>query len=147
MVRKLLAAVVPLTLLISPAAAQRTVTVAAQTIQQLYPSDSVRRIPDLVYSMTTSNRPLKLDLYLPPPTVRRPQQGFPLIVYLHGGGLEWWWEKRRPAIRRFPRSIVVAISQRIRCRIDRVSPQRRSQVPDARPRCESGNSLVAVPSV
>jgi acetyl esterase/lipase len=46
----------------------------------------VRGAPDLAYSAPTGYRPLTLDLYLPPETARKPARGFPLIVYIHGGG-------------------------------------------------------------
>ena len=45
----------------------------------------VRGIPDVPYWSPQRWRPLKLDLYLPGPETPRPEAGFPLIVYIHGG--------------------------------------------------------------
>jgi acetyl esterase/lipase len=42
--------------------------------------------PDLPFSTTVGFRPLTLDLYLPPASVRPPARGFPLVVHIHGGG-------------------------------------------------------------
>lgn len=50
----------------------------------LFPN-GVRGIPDVVYRVSAGYRPLTLDLYLPPHSVVRPENGFPLIVYIHGG--------------------------------------------------------------
>jgi acetyl esterase/lipase len=46
----------------------------------------VRGLPGLVYRRPLGYRPLALDLYLPPLTLDRPARGFPLVVYIHGGG-------------------------------------------------------------
>ena len=48
--------------------------------------NGVTGIPGVVYRVQTGYRPLTLDLYLPPPTLPRTAQGFPLIVFIHGGG-------------------------------------------------------------
>jgi acetyl esterase/lipase len=40
--------------------------------------------PDLVYSRPPGARPLRLDLYKP--TAKAPSSGYPLVVYIHGGG-------------------------------------------------------------
>jgi acetyl esterase/lipase len=49
--------------------------------------------PGLVYSALAGYRPLVLDLYLPPDALRRPPEGFPLVVYIHGGA--WLGGDRR----------------------------------------------------
>jgi acetyl esterase/lipase len=43
-------------------------------------------LPGIVYAHPMGSRPLQLDLYLPAKTVPRPATGFPLVVYIHGGG-------------------------------------------------------------
>jgi len=48
-------------------------------------ANGVRGVPGLVYRTQPGYRPLTLDLYLPPATVRKPAHGFPLVVYIHGG--------------------------------------------------------------
>jgi acetyl esterase/lipase len=48
--------------------------------------NGVRGIPDAVYWTPVGYRPLTLDLYLPPDSVERPATGFPLVVFIHGGG-------------------------------------------------------------
>ena len=45
-----------------------------------------RSIQDLEYWSPVGYRPLTLDVYLPPASVRRPRNGFPLVVQIHGGG-------------------------------------------------------------
>lgn len=48
-------------------------------------ANGVSSIPCVVYGRPTGYRPLTLDLYLPPTTVKRPYKGFPLVVFIHGG--------------------------------------------------------------
>lgn len=47
--------------------------------------NGVRGISGVVYSEPTGYRSLTLDLYLPPSSLRTPA-GFPLVLYIHGGG-------------------------------------------------------------
>jgi len=47
--------------------------------------NGVRTLPGTVYGQP-GGRPLTLDLYLPPAAAHRPPAGFPLVVYIHGGG-------------------------------------------------------------
>lgn len=54
--------------------------------------NGVRGKPGLIYSQPVGYRPLALDLYIPPETHPRPPQGFPLVIYIHGGG---WLEGDR----------------------------------------------------
>lgn len=49
--------------------------------------------PGLVYSRPSGYRELVLDLYLPPKNLVRPSQGFPLVIYIHGGA--WLAGNRR----------------------------------------------------
>lgn len=49
-------------------------------------ADGVTGVPDVVYSTIVGYRPLTLDLYLPPSSLKRPSSGFPLVVHIHGGG-------------------------------------------------------------
>ena len=67
--------------------------VAAKTVRQdRYPPsqitfpNGVKGTPNLVYWQPLGYRPLTLDLYIPPADIQRPTAGFPLIVYVHGGG-------------------------------------------------------------
>jgi acetyl esterase/lipase len=48
--------------------------------------NGVKGKPALVYWEPIGYRPLALDLYLPPETATAPKNGFPLVVYIHGGG-------------------------------------------------------------
>lgn len=45
--------------------------------------DGVKGKPGIVYWQPFGYRPLTLDLYLPPGP--KPPQGFPLVIYIHGG--------------------------------------------------------------
>jgi acetyl esterase/lipase len=47
--------------------------------------NGVRGISGVVYSEPAGYRSLTLDLYLPPSSLRAPA-GFPLVLYIHGGG-------------------------------------------------------------
>lgn len=49
-------------------------------------SNGVKSIPSVVYWEPAGYRPLVLDLYLPLNSVERPSTGFPLVMYIHGGG-------------------------------------------------------------
>jgi len=53
--------------------------------QIVFPND-VEGIPGVVYWEPPGYRPLTLDLYLPAETVEPPADGFPLVVFIHGGG-------------------------------------------------------------
>ena len=48
--------------------------------------NGVTSLASFVYSSPTGYRPLTLDLYLPPRSLPKPAAGFPLIVFIHGGG-------------------------------------------------------------
>jgi len=48
--------------------------------------NGVTALPGLTYWEPVGYRRLTLDLYLPPSSVPRPSDGFPLVVYIHGGG-------------------------------------------------------------
>lgn len=92
----LLATAIPLIAGLSVSAAQLPSPppeVAAQTVQvDHYPAgnvtfpNGVTGVSGVVYSARTGYRPLTLDLYLPPKTLQKPAHGFPLVVYIHGGG-------------------------------------------------------------
>ncbi|HEX6012562.1 MAG TPA: alpha/beta hydrolase, partial [Geminicoccaceae bacterium] len=43
-------------------------------------------MPRLTFWEPASYRPLSLDLYLPPEAAERPTTGFPVVVFVHGGG-------------------------------------------------------------
>jgi len=94
MILKRLATVIPFTLPSAALAAQLPSPppeVTAQTVQvDRYPvhevtfPNGVRGMAGIVYWEPTGYRPLTLDLYLPPQTLQRPAQGFPLLMYIHG---------------------------------------------------------------
>jgi acetyl esterase/lipase len=48
--------------------------------------NGVRGISGVVYSEPVGYRALTLDLYLPPTSRERPAGGFPVVLYIHGGG-------------------------------------------------------------
>lgn len=48
--------------------------------------NGVRGVPGAVYWEPVGYRPLTLDLYLPPSSIERPATGFPVVMYIHGGG-------------------------------------------------------------
>jgi acetyl esterase/lipase len=48
--------------------------------------NGARGIFGVVYSEPIGYRSLTLDLYLPPSSLQRPATGFPLVLYIHGGG-------------------------------------------------------------
>lgn len=47
--------------------------------------DGVTGLDGLTYAQPLGYRPLQLDLYLPSPDTPRPAQGYPLVVFVHGG--------------------------------------------------------------
>lgn len=49
-------------------------------------ANGTRAMLDLEYWAPVGYRPLTLDIYLPPTSLRRPRAGFPLVVQIHGGG-------------------------------------------------------------
>lgn len=48
--------------------------------------NGVQGVPSVIYWQQIGYRALTLDLYLPPGSVPRPATGFPLVVFIHGGG-------------------------------------------------------------
>jgi acetyl esterase/lipase len=96
MILKLLVAVARVTFPIAALAAQLPSPppeVAAQTVQvDHYPAhpvsfpNGVRGTSGVVSWVPIGYRPLTLDVYLPPASVQKPAQGFPLIMYFNGGG-------------------------------------------------------------
>jgi acetyl esterase/lipase len=59
-------------------------------------------IPDVTYATLPGFRPLTLDLYLPPASLRTPRHGFPLVVHLHGGGWTAGHARHAGAFANFP---------------------------------------------
>jgi acetyl esterase/lipase len=43
-------------------------------------------LPDVRYWTPYGFRPLTMDIYLPPQTMTKPAAGFPMVMYIHGGG-------------------------------------------------------------
>src|SRR5256885_1317013 len=58
--------------------------------------------PGVVYWEPAGYRPLTLDLYLPGETVEPPPDGFPLVVFVHGGGWMGGDARRSGAFADFP---------------------------------------------
>ncbi len=88
--RRALAAVVLALVPFAPAAADEAPIVSDHVISaDNYPErkvafpGGVTGLPDLTYETIPGYRPLKLDLYLPPPSFAGPR---PLVIYIHGGG-------------------------------------------------------------
>jgi acetyl esterase/lipase len=71
-----------------PEIASQSVWVDHYPSRQVSFPNGVKGIPSVVYWTPIGYRPLTLDLYLPPATLQRPTQGFPWVVYIHGGGWE-----------------------------------------------------------
>lgn len=71
----------------------------------------VRGIPDVVYWTPVGYRPLTLDLYLPPVSMERPAAGFPLVLYIHGGGWMGNDSRHNGAFVDFP-SVLASLSAR-----------------------------------
>ena len=49
-------------------------------------ANGVRSTMDVQFWAPVGYRPLTLDIYLPPASVPKPKNGFPLVVQIHGGG-------------------------------------------------------------
>jgi acetyl esterase/lipase len=65
----------------------------------------------LVYREPPGFRALTLDLYLPPKTVRRPAQGFPLVIFIHGGAFLVGDSRHNPPFADFP-GVLASLSAR-----------------------------------
>jgi acetyl esterase/lipase len=72
----------------TPSIAPQVEQAAPYPAQDVTFPQGVRGKPGLIYWEPAGYRPLQRDLYLPPETLQRPAQGFPLIVYIHGGWME-----------------------------------------------------------
>src|ERR1700733_15262153 len=49
-------------------------------------ANGVRAFPDVRYRTPAGFRALTMDIYLPPVSMPKPATGFPVIIYIHGGG-------------------------------------------------------------
>jgi acetyl esterase/lipase len=49
-------------------------------------ANGVRSLADVQYWAPVGYRPLTLDIYLPPASLPKPRDGYPLVVQIHGGG-------------------------------------------------------------
>jgi acetyl esterase/lipase len=49
-------------------------------------ANGVEVLPEVRYWTPNGFRPLTMDIYLPPKTIAKPATGFPMIMYIHGGG-------------------------------------------------------------
>lgn len=83
-------------------------TAAQAVTEDRYPprgvtfAHGVTGLPDVVYANPSGYRPLTLDLYLPPQSRRAPAAGFPLVVYMHGGGWMAGHARHSGAFANFP---------------------------------------------
>jgi acetyl esterase/lipase len=73
--------------------------------------NGVRGKPGLVYREAAGYRALTLDLYLPPKTVGRPAQGFPLVIFIHGGAFLVGDSRHNPPFADFP-GVLASLSAR-----------------------------------
>ena len=157
MISKLLIVMISSVLPLSALAAQPPTSqpeVAAKVVQvDRYPAQEVRfpggvvGKPGLVYWEPVGYRSLALDLYLPPESLQRPPQGFPLILYVHGGGWMGGDRRRSGPFVDFFRRARFAGRERLRRRLHRLSPERRSGLSGSGAECESGDPMAAFPSV
>lgn len=65
----------------------------------------------LIYAEPEGYRPLTLDLYLPPQQATRPAGGFPLVLYIHGGGWLGGTARRSGPFADFP-AVLAALAAR-----------------------------------
>lgn len=81
-----------------------------------YPAPRVRfpggviGIPDQVYAAAPGYRPLTLDLYLPP-SRRAPRDGYPLVLFIHGGAWQGGDARHAGAIEDFPSFLAQVAAQ------------------------------------
>ena len=64
--------------------------------------NGVRSHASITYSQPAGYRPLTLDLYLPPESLRPAPDGFPLVMFVHGGAWMGGDPRKLGAIRDFP---------------------------------------------
>ncbi len=72
-------------------------------------ADGVQGLFGIVFRRLPGYRPLTLDLYLPRNTAPQPREGFPLVVYIHGGGWVGGDAHRSGTFRDFP-GVLAALS-------------------------------------
>ena len=82
-------------------AAAPVLTDSFPTNDVAYPN-RVRARGDVIYAVLPGYRPLTLDLYLPSETMPSPTEGFPLIVFVHGGAWMGGHSRHAGAIDGFP---------------------------------------------
>src|SRR5262249_45362498 len=70
----------------TPQIAEQATGIDRYPTHQVSFANGVRGLPDVVYWNRLGYRPLTLDLYLPPASLKQPETGFPLVVQIHGGG-------------------------------------------------------------
>lgn len=90
---------------------------ADKSVADRYPAaqvnfqNGVMGIPGLTYWEPVGYRRLTLDLYLPPRSAPRPSEGFPLVVYIHGGGWRGGNSRRSVPFVDFP-GVLASLSAR-----------------------------------
>ena len=75
--------------------------------------NGVRGIADPIYWNRVGYRPVLLDLYLPPVSVKRPATVFPLVVFIHGGG--WLIDDKHRTTRHQPQLYRETLGADTRC--------------------------------
>ena len=103
--------------------------------------NGVTGIPGLTYWEPVGYRRLTLDLYLPPRSAPRPSEGFPLVVYIHGGGWRGGNSRRSVPFVRFSRRTCFTLCKGLRGGLHRVSLEWRGEVSGSGPGHESRHSL------
>ena len=71
-------------------------------------AEGVTGLPELTYASEPGFRPLKLDLYLPPPRFAGPR---PLVIYVHGGGWAVGTPRAAAVFRHWPERLAELAAQ------------------------------------
>jgi len=85
-----------------PEVAAAPVTESRYPLSEVAFADGVTGRPGVSYATLAGFRPLMLDLYLPPGSAERGAAGFPLVIYVHGGGGTEGDARRNGAFADFP---------------------------------------------
>ncbi|QJU60034.1 alpha/beta hydrolase [Sphingomonas sp. AP4-R1] len=86
----------------APAVSDHPVVEDHYPARQVMFAGGVTGLPDLVYAQPAGFRPLTLDVYLPPRSLKPPRGGFPLILHIHGGGWSAGHSRHSGALSDFP---------------------------------------------
>ncbi len=130
-----------------PARAAEPRVASSPVLEDRYPErrvsfpGAVVGLADLTYSSLTGYRPLVLDLYKP----QKAGQPLPLVIYLHGGGWQSGHTRHSGAFEDWPGVLALDCRTRLRGRIRRASPERRSsRLSGGDPRREGSHPVAAI---